>query len=327
MHKHKLQRGFTLVELLITTAIAVILVSAMSGIIDHVLHANQATQLRNNTIQTAHLAMQRMVNAVATTRQLLVPLNDNSATTYREHVREETVPASPPETGSSKATAVLAVTLPSSFDLDGDGIPDADNDQDGRIDEDLPSDIHNDGEPGLRGFDDDGNGVVDFWLSPSGDDDESNNLAQSEDPINGIDDDGDGTIDEDPNEDMNGDGAPGVAGIDDDGDGVTDEGNIEDDDEDGFDNEDWLDPLVFYLNNGELIERIAVPWDTNTSGGVDGRDYVESTLAENVTLLRFERVPLSVGGRAQLVDITLEITPPQGEPFSLNTQVRVGGAL
>ncbi len=115
-------------------------------------------------------------------------------------------------------------------------------------------------------------------------------------------------------------------GVDDDGDTQVDEGDVNDDDEDGNVDEDWLDPLVYYLNNGALIERIAVPWDANTSGTVDGRDYVESTIAENVTLLRFERVPMSAGDRAQLVDITLELSPPDGEVVSLNARVRVGAA-
>ena len=91
------------------------------------------------------------------------------------------------------ATAVLAVTLNRSQDMDADGVPDADNDGDGRFDEDLPADTQNDGKAGVRDFDDDGNGIKDFFLSPAGDDDESGDLAQSEDPLNGTDDDGDGS--------------------------------------------------------------------------------------------------------------------------------------
>jgi len=319
------QKGFTLIELLVATVIAALLIAAMDGVIGQALEANKVTKTRNDSVQAANYAMQRMVKAVTTTRQLLIPLGDNSATTFREHVREQTIPASPPEMGSLFASAVLAVTLPIDSDLDSNGIPDADNDSDGSYDEDLPADTQKDGKAGIRDFDDDGNGTTDFIFSPAGDDDESNDLSQSEDTINGIDDDGDGTIDEDPSADMNGDGAPGIAGVDDDGDSQIDEGNVDDDDEDGNVDEDWLDPLVYYLNNGALIERIAVPWDTNASGTVDGRDYVESTIADNVTLLRFERVPMSTGDRAQLVDITLELTPPDGEPFSLNTRVHVGG--
>ncbi|QMU60513.1 MAG: prepilin-type N-terminal cleavage/methylation domain-containing protein [Gammaproteobacteria bacterium] len=320
------KKGFTLIEMLVAMVIAALLIAAMDGVIGQALEANSATQTRNDSVQAADYAMQRMTKAVTSTRKLLIPLGDNVVTTYRENVREQTIPASPPETGSTLATAVLAVSLPLDSDLDSNGVPDADNDNDGRYDEDLPADSQKDGKAGIRDFDDDGNGTKDFIFSPAGDDDESNDLAQSEDPINGMDDDGDGSIDEDSSADMNGDGAPGVVGVDDDGDTQVDEGDVNDDDEDGNVDEDWLDPLVYYLNNGALIERIAVPWDANTSGTVDGRDYVESTIAENVTLLRFERVPMSAGDRAQLVDITLELSPPDGEVVSLNARVRVGAA-
>ena len=148
----------------------------------------------------------------------------------------------------------------------------------------------------------------------------------NEDPINGIDDDGDGDIDEDPPGDMNNDNAPGIAGVDDDGDGQTDEGGDDrDDDEDGQADEDWLDPVVFSLQGSSLVERTPVPWDESSGGGVTGRDYIESTIADNVTLLRFERVPQG-GGRAVLIDITLELTGSDGYVASLNTRVRVGGA-
>ncbi|MFK8026610.1 MAG: prepilin-type N-terminal cleavage/methylation domain-containing protein [Gammaproteobacteria bacterium] len=327
MNQHNHQHGFTLIELLMATAIAAVLIASMNGIIDHVLKVNKFTQGRNDTIQKTHFAMQRMVEVISSSPTLLLPLDDNPSTSFREYVREQSVPASAPETGSILATAVLAVTLPSDFDLDSDGFPDADNDKDGNIDEDLPADSHNDGKAGIRDFDDDGNGTKDYFLSPAGDDDESNDLSQSEDPIDGVDDDGDGLIDEDPSADMNGDGAPGIAGFDDDNDGSVDEGSVNDDDEDGSTDEDWLDPIVYYLNNGSLIERIAVPWDENSSGGIDGRDYIESTLAENVTFLRFERVPSSIIDRAQIIDITLELTPPEGESYQLNTMVRVSGSL
>ena len=324
--KNSKQKGFTLIELLIATVIAALLIAAMDGVIGQALEANNVTQTRNDSVQAANYAMQRMVKAVTTTRQLLLPQEDKPATTFREHVREQTIPASPPETGSVFARAVLAVSLPADSDLDNNGVPDADNDQDGRIDEDYPSDSTNDNISGIRGIDDGGNGFVDECFIIGRDDDDENACAVSEDPINDVDDDGDNNVDEDANADMNGDGAPGVAGVDDDGDTQVDEGDVNDDDEDGNVDEDWIDPVVYYLNNGALIERIAVPWDTNTSGTVDGRDYVESTIAENVTLLRFERVPMLAGDRAQLVDITLELTPLDGEPFSLNTRVRVGAA-
>lgn len=326
--KYSNKNGFTLIELLVSVAISAILITGMSTVIDHALHANEMTQLRNNCVQNAHFAMQRMVNAVATTRQLMLPQNDKSNTNYREHVREQTVPASSPEGSSSRATAVLAVVLPSHFDLDGNNIPDADNDRDGRIDEDFPRDSTNDNVSGIIGIDDGGNGLVDECvLWGRDDDDEQNFCGAGEDPIDGVDDDGDNTVDDDADADMNNDGEPGIAGVDDDNDGDIDEGDKDDDDEDGSIDEDWLDPLVYYLNDGNLIERIAVPWDENGSGSIDGRDFIESILVENVTRLRIERVPMTSGQQTQLVAITLELTPPGGEEFSLTTQVRVAAGL
>lgn len=327
MMKVSQQNGFSIVELLTAIAILAILVTGMSNVIDHALKANQSTQQRNKTALSADFAMQRMVNSVATTRQLLVPQNNKSVTAFNEHIREQTIPASSPETGSFKATAVLAVTLPISSDLDGNNIPDADNDQDGRIDEDYPRDATNDNTSGIIGIDDGGNGLVDECLLWGRDDDDEHLCVASEDAIDGIDDDDDNNIDEDSSADMNDDDSPGIAGVDDDGDGATDEGDKNDDDEDGSVDEDWLDPVVYYLNDSKLIERIAVPWDENSSGSIDGKDYVESTIAENVTRLRFERIPMGVGERAQLVEITLELTPPEGQTISLSTKVRVGGAL
>ena len=217
--------------------------------------------------------------------------------------------------------------MPASLDLDGNGIPDADNDGDTRIDEDLPADTTNDGKSGILDIDDDGNGVKDFAFSPPADDDESADFSQNEDAINGIDDDGDGIIDEDPGADNNGDGCPGICGVDDDADGGLDEGAAADDDEDGSSDEDWYDPVVFYLVGGTLMQRTPVPWDENGSGFVTGEDFIAESIAENVTRLRVERVP-QTGHRSQLVDLTLELTSPAtGAVVSLHTQVRVGGAL
>ncbi len=206
-------------------------------------------------------------------------------------------------------------------------IADADNDGDGRFDEDLPADINNDGKSGIRGIDDDGKGYADYFLSPVTDDDESNDLAADEDSLNGSDDDGDGSIDEDPGADNNGDGCPGICGVDDDGDGNIDEGALADDDEDGSSDEDWLDPLVFHLVGSTLVQRTPVPWDVNSSGTVTGLDYIEQPIAENVSRLRIERIPQG-GSRYQLVDIILQLTnPDNAESVSLNARVRVGGAL
>ena len=70
-----------------------------------------AIEERSQLTQDAGFAMARMVRAVRTSQLFILPLPDNPGTNWRENVREETVPASPPEGSSTKATAVLAVSL------------------------------------------------------------------------------------------------------------------------------------------------------------------------------------------------------------------------
>ena len=105
------------------------------------------------------------------------------------------------------------------------------------------------------------------------------------------------------------------------------EGEGEDDDEDGNLNEDGTNPLVYYLDGSTLKERTPVPWDMDSDGSVTGRDVIVSDLVENVTRLRVERMPLG-GDRMQRVALTLELSGPvSGETVTLQTQVRIGGAL
>jgi len=318
-----MQKGFTLIELIVVLAIAAILVISLEGVVKQVTATQIAVQSKNELAREARFAMQRMTHAVLNSRRLLLPSGDDPGTDWPENIRVQTVPASPPEGSSTRATAVLAVTLPGYSDLDADGFPDADNDRDGQIDEDLSSDSTNDSASGIYAIDDGGDGVADESLSY--DDDESSPDAD-EDTINGIDDDGDGNSDEDPSADMNGDGLPGIAGVDDDRDGQIDEGSNDDDDEDGRVDEDWYDPVVFYLNGTSLEERTPVPWDETGTDGITGRDFIVHDIADDVTLFRVERITL--GGGGTMVDLTLELTNPEnGTAVSLNTQVRVGGAL
>ena len=51
---------------------------------------------------------------------------------------------------------------------------------------------------------------------------------------------------------------------------AVDEGAVADDDEDGSSDEDWYDPLVFYLAGSSLVQRTPVPWDVDSSGSVTG---------------------------------------------------------
>ncbi|MFK7816959.1 MAG: prepilin-type N-terminal cleavage/methylation domain-containing protein [Gammaproteobacteria bacterium] len=317
-------KGFSLIELTITIIITSILLAALYSVLNPTLNASQATQKRNEVIHNARYAMEKMVHAVNRSPQILLPYNDKALTSYPDNIREQTNPASAPPSGSTLATAVLAIKQDPTIDLDGDGIVDVDNDGDGRIDEDYPGDMTNDSEPGIKGIDDDGDGQVDEGFS-NRDDDEYVGFSD-EDPVDGVDNDGDNNVDEDSPADMNKDSEPGIAGVDDDGDGAIDEGSDEDDDEDGVNNEDWCDPVVFYMQAGALIERIPVPWDTNSSGTITGEDYIETILVENVSRFRVERVPQN-SDRVSTVELTLEITPPNGEMFNLTTRARVGGAL
>lgn len=308
--------GFTIIELLISLAIAALLLAAMTGLVSGVFETRDDTSVRSAATIDARFAMQRMVTAVLGTQRLMLPLADNPNTNWREHVREETVPATAPEGDSMLATAVLAVTLNPTLDIDADGVMDADNDGDGRVDEDTSDDMSNDLESGLAGIDDDGDGSVD---ESSPDDDDEDGSAD-DDPVNAMDDDADGAINEDVAHDMNFDGLSGIAGIDDDGDGEIDEAHQHDDDEDDLRDEDWLDAVVFFLNGSTLYER------RPNLNPADGNDYAEYPIADNVTHFRVERIP-DTGKRAVLVDITLELTLPDSEPVNLNTRVRVGGGL
>jgi prepilin-type N-terminal cleavage/methylation domain-containing protein len=321
------EQGFTLIELLVTAAISVLIIAGLGEVIQATVRSKAVLNERIDITRQASFAMERMVRAVSHSRRLLLPLNDNPGTNWPEDVREETVPPTPPIGDSTLATAVLAVTLPAYVDLDFDGVPDADDDGDGLTDEDLRHDNHHDFAPGIMLIDDDGDGSLDEggWA----DDDEDG--TDNDDPLDGIDNDGDGSIDEDPAGDNRGDGCPGLCGVDDDGDAQVDEGANEDDDEDGeYVDDDNYDPVVFYLDSGALMERMPVPWNedgiSTPNGPVDGRDFVASPIAENVTRLRIERLPTS-GSGAQLVDITLDLTGANGQTISLNRRVSLGGAL
>jgi len=314
--------GFTLVELLVTATISALIVAGLGSVLNASMASKASLEARMDLTRQASFAMERMVRAVSHSRALLLPLADNPATNWREHVREQTVPPSLPEGDSTLATAVLAVTLPAFSDLDFDGFPDADDDRDGFIDEDPGGQQTSDTAAGLYLIDDDGDGLVDESTDVSDDDEDG---AVDEDPINGIDDDADGSIDEDSPADANNDGCPGVCAVDDDADSSIDEGGTGNDDENGSANDDGYNPVVFSMSAGTLLERTPVPWDENGSGSIEGRDFLSSVIASQVTRLRFERIASAAG--PSLIDITLELTDANGQTASLNRRVRVGGAL
>lgn len=316
MHKsNNASHGFTLVEVMVAVVIAGVLITGISSMINSALNVEKATRLNTDTMRQTRFAMQRMVDAVNQSRHLMIPLGENPTTAYSESVRN-----------------VLAVTISPNLDRDKDGWADANNDKDyldvnnngirdagepERIDEDLPQDGNNDGVQGIGGIDDNGDGVADENGNSTDADEDG---VQAEDSIDGIDNDGDGSLDEDPGVDMNGDGKPGIENFDDDFDGIIDEGENDDDDEDGLRGEDWYDPVVYYLEGTTLIERMP---NVNPA---DGSNYSAYPIAENVSLFRVERI-MGADGSTLLVDITLTLTPPNAEPFSLNTRVGIGSAL
>jgi len=310
-------RGFTLIELLVALSLAAIVMLGLARVARTGFASEAQREERETLAMNAQFALERMTDAVRDTTLLLLPFADNPGTGADEAVREQSIPA---RTGHASETAVLAVALAHTRDRNGDGIPDADNDGDGRFDEDHHTDSTDDGATGIKGIDDDNDGLVDEILLYVGDDDEDGALV-GEDPLNGVDDDGDGNIDEDVPADMNNDGRPGIAGVDDDGDGVADEGAYTDDDEDGRVSEDGIDPVVFYLNRSTLTERVPVPWDVNKDGVVNAGDWIEEPLAEDVTYFRVERIS---GGRADVIDITLELRAAGGSTIRLTTRQRVG---
>ncbi len=312
------QYGFTLIELTLTTLIAGMVMLSLGTLLTGALNALDSNNRNNEVIINGGAAITRMSEAIRNTRQLVLPLPDNPATSWREHVREQTLPASPAEPGSSFASAVLSVTLSPLQDLDNDGWADANFDKDyqdlndngsrdpgepERIDEDSTGDVNHDGKNGILGIDDDGDGAVDEDHTDGEDDDEDG--LRNEDWVDGIDWDGDGNIDEDPKKDLSGEAAPGLPGVDDDNDGSIDEGDKNDDDEDGRVDEDWRDTITWYLSGNKLIERHPVFYDVNGDSLISGKDYVETTLVEGVTAFRVARI---AAPRGLLVDLSLTVS-------------------
>ena len=321
------QSGLSYVEVLVTVSMTAVIVLALMGVVNTATEVGNEASERNTLTREARFALSRMSSMLGRSPTLLLPLADNPATNWPENLREQTDPPTPPLGSSTLATAVLAFSLPAHVDLDGNDVADADNDADGRIDEDLPGDATLDDAAGIIGIDDDGDGEVDEGDKK----DEDEDGDKDEDWFNGVDDDGDGRVDEDPKDDNNKDEESGIAGIDDNANGDVDESDKKDDDEDGSEDEDWYDPIVYFLKTGSngrlaLFERSPVPWDVNSDAAIDGLDFVESELAQNVTHFRVERIQTATS--VVLIDITIALTDPQsGESIRLQTRVRAGGAL
>lgn len=260
-----------MIEMLMALAIGAVLLGSLYQLLRGTLGWSAVNEGRNHAVLEGRYAFDRMVRAAAEGRVLVLPLG----TTVGNH---------------------FAVTLPARMDLNGDGFADADNDFDGRLDEDPGADRNFDGKSGIAGFDDDGDGEVDENLAGNAGDDDEDGLID-EDPHDRVDNDLDGRVDEDP---------PG--GVDDDGDGQTDE--------------DGYDLVLYQLSGGQLIERTRVPWDANNSGSVRGDDVVTSALAGNVVLLQAQRQRSSRG--ETLLRLTMHVADPAGGVIIMETTVSIG---
>lgn len=208
--------AFTLTELLIALALMVIVTGGAFQMLQSGMRASACYDDDYLLYQDALLAMKRMSSGLKSCTYIHFP---NSYRTTRSVLAFS---------GDTNAD--------NDFYFDDPAFP--------RVTCDFSADVTADGAPGILGWDDNGDGWVDY--GPNDSDDEG--YMADEDPVDGIDNDGDGMVDEDPGTDMNGDGRPGLAGVDDDSDGNVDEGSYQDDDEDGRIDEDPMVPRIFSVD-------------------------------------------------------------------------------
>ena len=270
--------GFTLVELLVTVSIIALIVSSATYLLSSVLSAHGQGIARSELHREGILVMDRITNGLRKSTYLLIPNSRNN-------------------TGE-----ILAFS--GNYNDDNDCY--FDDALFPRIDEDPGLDMNSDSGPGIKGYDDNGDGTVDG--TGAGDDDEDGLI--DEDPLDGIDNDSDGNVDEDFTNDATADGQPGISGMDDDGDGSVDEGNFKDNDEDGSFNEDGLNPLIYKYNSGSnTLEEIIPHLDESI------------ILSERVTGFQVE-----LESRA-LVLITMTLTGESGETVTFTEHVYARNGL
>lgn len=274
----KSEKGVTLIELLIVLLILSIIVVGLSEMLAGGLKSSRENRAKTGLIEDANYAMNRIINAARETDWVFIPGN------------------------ASPVRDILAIGAM------------VDNDNDGIVDEDWMEDIGNDNQPGLSGFDDDGDGATDEGGIARKNDDDEDDAINEDTPKNGLDDELDGNYDEEFRDDINGDGCPGLCFRDDDGDGSVDEGNINDDDEDGLVDEDPVDPLIYFVNNGSLYEKKII-WNPTTSSN----DITETILIDKVNQFRVERL-LGVNGKT-LIKVTIEVSAGRGNSVMLESQI------
>ena len=273
------EKGFTLVELLLVITIMGIIAGATMPLLSSMLNAHASVSARSSLYQEGLLAMERMITGVRKCTFLNVP---NSHNPTRGHL-------------------IFSGTVNDDNDFYfGDPLfP--------RIDEDLWRDSNNDGDHGLNGIDDDGDGSIDEGFGSQNEDEDD---KTNEDDLNGIDDDRDGNIDEDMWADLNMDWANGILGMDDDGDGYIDEGNPNDndDDEDGAVDEDPTNEILYWRTGNELRE----------SHHWIGDQIVLSTHTTNFTATYITPTR---------IEITLELTGEDGTVVTFSEDVYIRNVL
>jgi len=208
MEELKSERGLTLVELLISIVIISMIAGVSTRMVGGALDSWEHNRGKEDLLNSARLAMERMISGVRTTTWVLLPLMISDPT-------DPLYPAS-----SYYPRDILAVS--GMIDNDGDGL----------FDEDPYYDITWSNKSGIKGIDDNNDGLVDNGFAGADDDEDG---VKNEDPIDGIDNDGDGRVDEDPDSAFY--------------------SSADNDDGDWGSNEDVFDPLIYYLNGTELRER------------------------------------------------------------------------
>jgi type II secretory pathway pseudopilin PulG len=153
------------------------------------------------------------------------------------------------------------------------------------------------------------------------------NLDRNGDGFADADNDHNGIADDDLPADETKDGAAGIKGIDDDGDGTVDNGSgITDNDENGTvgstpvapkTGADWIDPVVYRVSAGQLIERL--PNINPTSGA----DYTERPIADKVSAFTVTRIATG-NRRTREVQVQLTLTGPGGETGTWMRRLRLG---
>jgi prepilin-type N-terminal cleavage/methylation domain-containing protein len=228
------ENGLTLVELLVCMAILGIIATAAMPLLSTSLEAYGRGTSRAGLYHEGLLAMERMTSGVRHSTFLLIPNAHN----------------------------ITRDILAFSGLINDDGDYYFNDPLFPKIDEDPGEDMNADGKPGIKDYDDDGDGWVDEFLERKDDDEDIFFMfgGINEDPLDGVDNDGDGNIDEDFGNDTNNDGKPGIAGMDDNANGTIDDGNSkEDDDEDGLKNEDPLNEVIYEFDSGTKTLTESVP--------------------------------------------------------------------